>query len=165
MTTDGNGEAGLTSSPTYLVTSARDFKYTLTVVDDSDSTTFVMAKVARKIRDNRFQRLHERTRSIEVSWRVDALRNDRWVQRNGAPTVVEKSGREERDLSEPRLVRFARQPGSQPCAHLTPVRSSASKVAPSLPLAPLGRGGWGVRGRPGKNRNEFSRMPQWLGRC
>ncbi len=101
VTTDGNGEAWV-ELPDYFGDINKDFKYTLTVVDDSDSTTFVMAKVARKIRDNRFK-IRTNAPNIEVSWRVDALRNDRWVQRNGAPTVVEKSGREKGTYQNPEL--------------------------------------------------------------
>jgi hypothetical protein len=39
----------------------------------------------------------------KVSWRVDALRNDRWVQRYGAPTEAEKPGREKGKYQHPEL--------------------------------------------------------------
>ncbi len=39
----------------------------------------------------------------EVSWRVEALRNDRWVQQRGAPVEVEKEGLEKGTYQHPEL--------------------------------------------------------------
>ena len=39
----------------------------------------------------------------KVSWRVEALRNDRWVQRRGAPVEVEKQGLEKGSYQHPEL--------------------------------------------------------------
>jgi hypothetical protein len=75
--------------PDYFAEVNRDFKYQLTIVDDSESTQFVQAKVARKIRNNRFL-IMTSTPNVEVSWRIEATRNDAWVRRHGAPSVAEK---------------------------------------------------------------------------
>jgi hypothetical protein len=39
----------------------------------------------------------------EVSWRVEAVRNDRWVQQRGAPVEVEKEGLEKGTYQHPEL--------------------------------------------------------------
>jgi hypothetical protein len=39
----------------------------------------------------------------EVSWEVKAVRNDRWVQKRGAPVEVEKEGREKGTYQHPDL--------------------------------------------------------------
>jgi len=38
-----------------------------------------------------------------VSWRVEAVRNDRWVQKHGAPVEVEKEGFERGKYQHPEL--------------------------------------------------------------
>jgi hypothetical protein len=38
-----------------------------------------------------------------VSWRVEALRNDRWVQQRGAPVEIEKEGPEKGTYQHPEL--------------------------------------------------------------
>lgn len=40
---------------------------------------------------------------MEVSWRVEAVRNDRWVQRYGAPEEVEKEDAERGQYPHPEL--------------------------------------------------------------
>src|SRR5205085_2362147 len=39
----------------------------------------------------------------KVSWRVEALRNDRWIQQHGAPVEEEKSGAEKGTYQHPHL--------------------------------------------------------------
>ena len=39
----------------------------------------------------------------EVSWRVEAVRNDRWVQQRGAPVEIEKQGNEKGTYQHPEL--------------------------------------------------------------
>ncbi len=41
--------------------------------------------------------------NVEVSWRVDADRNDAWVRRYGAPTEIEKSEAERGTYQHPEL--------------------------------------------------------------
>lgn len=88
VTTNGSGEAWV-ELPAYFESINRDFRYTLTVVDDTDSEAFALAKVARKIRDGKFK-IRTSAPNIEVTWRVEGIRNDPWVQKYGAPVEVEK---------------------------------------------------------------------------
>lgn len=88
VVTNAKGEAWVTL-PDYFSEINRDFRYTLTVVEDTDSETFVLAKVARKIQGNRFK-IRTSEGGVEVSWRVDAVRNDRWMQAYGAPVEQDK---------------------------------------------------------------------------
>lgn len=109
--TDGEGCAWV-ELPSYFSAINRNFRYTLTVVDDSDDTEFVMAKVAKKIQGNRFKIRTSKAR-VQVSWRVDADRNDRWVQAHGAPVEVEKTGSERGRYSEPDLYRTVVTPATK----------------------------------------------------
>lgn len=101
VTTDSHGEAWV-ELPAYFEEINRDFRYTLTVVDDTDSEVFVMAKVAKKIRDNRFK-IRTNAPNVQVSWRVDALRNDPWVRKYGAETERDKQGIEKGTYQHPEL--------------------------------------------------------------
>ena len=88
VTTDDKGEAWVTL-PSYFEAINRDCRYTLTVVDDTDSESFALAKVARKMRDGRFK-IRTSEPGVEVTWRVEGIRNDAWVQKYGAPVEVDK---------------------------------------------------------------------------
>lgn len=88
VTTDAKGESWV-RLPAYFESINRDFRYSLTVVDDTDSESFVQAKVARKIKDNQFK-IRTSSPNVEVSWRVEAVRNDLYVRTHGAPVEVEK---------------------------------------------------------------------------
>jgi len=67
----------------------RDARIQLTVVDVADSGSFVQAKVVRKVEGNTFS-IRTSGPNVEVFWRVEAVRNDRWVQKNGAPVEETK---------------------------------------------------------------------------
>lgn len=67
--------------PDYYESINRDGLVQLTVVDSS--ADFVMAKVSQDIIGGRFQIRSSKPR-VRVNWRVEASRNDRWVQKNGA---------------------------------------------------------------------------------
>ncbi|GIV09307.1 MAG: hypothetical protein KatS3mg019_1398 [Fimbriimonadales bacterium] len=86
VVTDAQGYATVTL-PDYFETINRDFRYQLTVVDDSDE--FILAKVVRKIQNNRFV-IRTSKPYVEVSWEVKAIRNDRWVQEYGFQTEQAK---------------------------------------------------------------------------
>ena len=101
VTTDANGEAWV-QLPDYFGEINKDFRYTLTVVDDTDSDQFVMAKVAREIRDNKFKIRTSESR-IKVSWRVEGVRNDLWVRKYGAPVEVQKEAPEKGKYQHPEL--------------------------------------------------------------
>lgn len=84
--TDNKGYATV-RLPDYFESINRDFRYQLTVIDDSDD--FILTKVTREIRDNRFVIRTDKPH-VKVSWRVEAVRNDRWLQRHGFTTEQEK---------------------------------------------------------------------------
>lgn len=99
--TDTKGEAWVTL-PTYFESINKEFRYTLTVVDDTDSEEFAFAKVARKVREGKFK-IRTSQPSIEVTWRVEGIRNDAWVQKHGAPVEVEKPERYKGKYHHPEL--------------------------------------------------------------
>lgn len=101
VTTDAKGEAWV-SLPDYYSEINRDPTYQLTVVEDADNDQFVQAKIAVKIQANRFK-IRTSVPRVEVCWRVEAVRNDRWVRQNGAPVEVEKEGRERGTYQHPEL--------------------------------------------------------------
>jgi len=101
VTTDAQGVAWI-QLPDYFEEINKDFRYTLTVVDDTDRSDFVMAQVTRKIRDNRFK-IRTSAPNVEVSWEVKGVRNDLWVRKNGAPVEVEKEGKEKGKYQHPEL--------------------------------------------------------------
>lgn len=101
VTTDGKGEAWI-QLPSYFDEINRDFRYTLTVVDDNDTDDFIMVKIARKIVANRFKIRTSRP-NVDVSWEVKGVRNDRWVRKYGAPVEVAKEGVEKGKYQHPEL--------------------------------------------------------------
>ena len=86
VVTDARGYATITL-PAYFESINRDFRYQLTVIDDSDD--FTLAKVVREIQNNQFV-IRTSKPFVKVSWEVKAIRNDRWVQEYGYQTVQEK---------------------------------------------------------------------------
>ncbi len=88
VVTDAQGHAWVTL-PDYFSEINRNFKYQLTVVDGENTNDFVMAKVATKIKDGRFL-IRTNAPNTEVSWRVDADRNDLYVRNRPTKDVVEK---------------------------------------------------------------------------
>lgn len=86
--------------PVYFAEINRDPTYHLTVIDNSDE--FVVAKVVHKIQNNRFV-IRTSKPNVEVSWRVEAVRNDRWVQRYGFQTEQEKPGEHQGKYLHPEL--------------------------------------------------------------
>ncbi len=99
VVTDAKGYATI-SLPDYFEEINKDPRYTLTIIDDSDD--FVLAKVVREVRNNQFT-IRTNKPSVKVSWRVDAIRNDRWVQKRGAPVEVDKEGPEKGRYQHPEL--------------------------------------------------------------
>jgi len=86
--TDARGYATITL-PDYFESINRDFRYQLTVIDSSDD--FVLAKVVREIQNNQFV-IRTSKPFVKVSWRVEAIRNDRWVREYGFQTEQDKAG-------------------------------------------------------------------------
>lgn len=84
--TDARGYATV-RLPDYFDSINRDFRYQLTVIDDSDD--FVLAKVVRKIQNNRFV-IRTNKPYVEVSWEVKGVRSDLYVREYGYETEQEK---------------------------------------------------------------------------
>ncbi len=97
VVTDARGYATI-ALPDYFEEINKDPRYTLTVIDDSDD--FVLAKVVREVRNNRFV-IRTNKPSVKVSWEVKAVRNDLWVQKRGAPVEVDKEGLERGTYQHP----------------------------------------------------------------
>jgi hypothetical protein len=100
-TTDAKGSAWV-QLPDYFAEINKDPRYQLTVIDDTAGPGFVQVKVAKKIKDNRFM-IMTSAPGIEVSWRVECVRNDLWMQKYGAPVEIDKQGREKGKYQRPEL--------------------------------------------------------------
>jgi hypothetical protein len=109
VVTDAKGYAWV-ELPNYFAEINANFKYQLTVVDDSESATFVQVKVGRKIRGNRFL-IMSSAPNVEISWRVDADRNDLYVRSRKPEDVVEKQGRERGTYQHPELYGMPKERG------------------------------------------------------
>lgn len=77
--TDAQGFAWVTL-PDYYDSMNIEPEYQLTVIDSGDD--FVLAKVTQRVTNGRF-RIRTSKPHVDVSWRIDAVRNDRWVQKYG----------------------------------------------------------------------------------
>lgn len=77
------GEA-VVELPDYFDTINKDLRYQLTCVGG-----FAQVYVAEEVRDNQF-RIAGGKPGMKVSWQVSGVRNDRYMQVNNAPTVIEK---------------------------------------------------------------------------
>jgi trimeric autotransporter adhesin len=101
--TDSTGSAWV-QLPDYFAEINKDLRYTLTVVDDADSNTFVQAKIAKKVQGNRFK-IRTSAPHTEVTWRIEGVRNDLYVRQYGAPVEQDKTGAERGTYQHPELYR------------------------------------------------------------
>lgn len=101
VTTDEKGYAWV-DLPDYFEEINANLKYQLTVVDDGDRTDFVQVKVSQKARGNRFQ-IRTSAPGVEVSWRIEADRNDPYVRANPTKDRVMKEGLERGTVLHPDL--------------------------------------------------------------
>ena len=99
-TTDAQGYAWV-ELPDYFEAINRDFKYQLTPINEADDQ-FVMAMVTRRIEGNRF-RLRASKPGVEVSWRVEATRNDAFCRQYPPRTEVNKAEAEKGRYQHPEL--------------------------------------------------------------
>ena len=88
VVTDSNGYATVTL-PEWFEALNRDFRYQLTVLDDSDGDAFVMAKVVGKVADNQFT-IRTSAANVEVSWQVTGIRQDPWANAHRIQVEVDK---------------------------------------------------------------------------
>lgn len=83
IATDAQGLA-VVQMPEYFEDINRDFRYQLTCIGQ-----FAQAIVAEEVKNNRFT-IKTDVPNVKVSWRVEAVRNDLWVQRYGYRAEQEK---------------------------------------------------------------------------
>ncbi len=88
VTTDDQGGAWV-QLPAYFEKINVDFRYQLTIVDGEDSSRFAEAKIAQRIKDNRFK-IRTSMPNLAVCWEVKGLRADPFIARYGAPSVIRK---------------------------------------------------------------------------
>ncbi len=74
--------------PDYCEALNQDFRYQLTVLDESDSD-WVMVKIVKKIQSNQFT-IRTSSPNVEVSWLVTGIRKDAFANENRIPIEVEK---------------------------------------------------------------------------
>jgi hypothetical protein len=87
-TTDGSGYATI-FLPDWFDTLNRDFRYQLTVIDDADGDSFVMAKVVKRIELSQFT-IRTSEPFTDVSWQVTGIRQDAWANANRIPVEAFK---------------------------------------------------------------------------
>jgi hypothetical protein len=110
-TTDNRGFA-VVELPDYFEALNRDFRYQLTVVDDSEND-FILAKVYRKIGVDapRQFTIKSSMPNIEVSWQVTGIRRDAWAEKNRIPNSVDKPAAEKGKLLHPEAFGKAAEHG------------------------------------------------------
>lgn len=89
VVTDSKGYATI-QLPDYFEEINANYRYQLTVLDDGEREEFALVKVVEKIKDNRFK-IRTSVPNCEVSWRVEASRNDAYFRNRHIPTEEPKS--------------------------------------------------------------------------
>lgn len=126
VVTDAKGYAWI-ELPNYFGEINTNFKYQLTVVDEEDSEDFVLAKVTRKIKANRFQ-IRTSKPNVEVSWEVKADRNDLRIRANRPTDERPKVGLEKGKYQHPEYYGAPKSSGMDYVAPRTkPVRSQSKR--------------------------------------
>lgn len=122
--TDASGQAWV-ALPDYFDEINRDAHVQLTVLDEED---FAMVRVARGVADGRFLIKSSRG-NVRVFWRVEAVRNDRWVRERGAPVEIEKPEHERGIYLHPELYGFGAERGLE---HIqkAPDAGEADEISP-----------------------------------
>ena len=86
ITTDAQGYA-IVTMPSYFNALNKDFRYQLTVIDNSDD--FVQAKIVGEISGNSFK-LRTSKPNVKVSWQVTGVRQDKFANAHRVIPEVEK---------------------------------------------------------------------------
>ncbi len=89
VTTDDKGYATITM-PGWFQALNQDFRYQLTVIDETDGDDFVLAKVVKGVADNRFT-VRASKGGVKVSWQVTGIRHDAFARDQRIPTEEFKS--------------------------------------------------------------------------
>lgn len=98
ITTDDQGVAWITM-PDYFEALNRDFRYQLTILDESDEG-FSMAKIYRPMKDRKFA-IRTSAPNVKVSWQVTGIRKDPWAEKNRIQVVEEKNRYEKGTYQSP----------------------------------------------------------------
>jgi hypothetical protein len=89
VVTDESGYA-VVVLPDWFEALNREFRYQLTVLDDTDDDAFVLAKVVRKVTANQFT-IRTSAPHTEVSWQITGIRHDPWAEAHRTIVEVDKS--------------------------------------------------------------------------
>lgn len=111
---DDAGEAWVTL-PAYFSEINRDAGYTLTPIGAAAPNLHVRQKVEA----NRFL-IAGGQPGQEISWRVEAVRNDRWVREYGAPVVIDKPVNERGKYQDPELFGVPAEAGAHSSIPVVP---------------------------------------------
>lgn len=130
--TNAQGKAWV-ELPNYFAEINTNFKYQLTVVDDNESDSFVQVKIGRKIAGNRFLIMSSEP-NVEVSWLVEADRNDLWIRKYGAPTEVDKQPSEKGLYQHPELYGLGKEHGINE-TKMTGAKGRPKRPAPHVPAS------------------------------
>ncbi|MFN8745754.1 MAG: hypothetical protein ACK5ZN_12395 [Phycisphaerales bacterium] len=109
--TDDRGFATVTL-PSYFEALNTDYRYQLTIIDESGSDEFIQAKVVSKVKNGQFV-LRTSSPSTEVSWQVTGIRNDAWARANRIVPEVDKVGSAKGTYLHPELFGAAVTPPDQ----------------------------------------------------
>jgi hypothetical protein len=107
ITTDARGYAWV-NLPDYFEEINKDFKYQLTVIDNSDD--FILAKVTSEVVANRFQ-IRTSKPNVKVSWEVKGTRNDAYCRVKQPKDEMPKLGPEKGTLQNPELYGAPKEVG------------------------------------------------------
>ena len=110
VVTDANGYATV-EMPEWFDALNRDFRYQLTVVDDTNTDEFVLAKVVQKMQDNHF-RFRSSEPNTEVSWQVTGVRQDAYANANRIPVEEFKPGFERGFYANPEVFGKSKELGT-----------------------------------------------------
>ncbi len=106
INTDSDGFATITM-PDYFEALNSDFRYQLTIIDESDDTFFAQAKVVKGIAKNQFS-IRTSIPNQKVSWQVTGVRIDAWANANRVKVEVEKQGANRGTYLYPELLKMPR---------------------------------------------------------
>ncbi len=134
VVTDADGYATITL-PDYFEALNRDFRYQLTVIDESDDMdVFLWAKVVREVKDNQFT-LRSSRGNLKVSWQVTGVRQGAWANKNRIPNAVPKPESERGRYLHPEAFGKPADRG----IHAAPdARQPAPKAIDTPTVAPVG---------------------------
>jgi hypothetical protein len=88
ITTDERGYATI-EMPAWFEPLNKDFRYQLTVVDESDTDAFILAKVVSPMKEGRFTIRTSQPRT-HICWQVTGVRHDAWARANPLQVEIDK---------------------------------------------------------------------------